>query len=115
VLGQRLPVITPVTTARAASGVERLDVGGRLAVLLEPVRQHLLMPVVGGDSGGAPDAIRDGEIGYVVPGRSPYPFLDAHTHGYAVASRNTAAVVVLALIIIAILRPLDRRLPTLTR
>jgi hypothetical protein len=45
----------------------------------------------------------------------PYPFLDAHTHGYAVASRNTAAVVVLALIIIAILRPLDRRLPTVTR
>jgi hypothetical protein len=44
----------------------------------------------------------------------PYPFLNAHTHGYAVALRNTAAVVVLALIIIAILRPLDRRLRTLT-
>jgi phosphatidylinositol alpha-1,6-mannosyltransferase len=25
--------------------------------------------VVGGDSGGAPDAIGDGETGYVVPGR----------------------------------------------
>jgi hypothetical protein len=45
----------------------------------------------------------------------PYPFLDAHTHGYAVAFRNTAAVIVLALIIIAILRPLDRRLPAVTR
>lgn len=45
----------------------------------------------------------------------PYPFLNAHTHGYAVALRNTAAVVVLALIIVAILRPLDRRLPAITR
>jgi phosphatidylinositol alpha-1,6-mannosyltransferase len=26
------------------------------------------LPVVGGDSGGAPDAILDGETGYVVPG-----------------------------------------------
>jgi phosphatidylinositol alpha-1,6-mannosyltransferase len=28
------------------------------------------LPVIGGDSGGAPDAILDGETGYVVPGRS---------------------------------------------
>jgi phosphatidylinositol alpha-1,6-mannosyltransferase len=28
------------------------------------------LPVIGGDSGGAPDAIRDGESGYVVPGHS---------------------------------------------
>jgi phosphatidyl-myo-inositol dimannoside synthase len=28
------------------------------------------LPVVGGDSGGAPDAILEGETGYVVPGRS---------------------------------------------
>jgi phosphatidylinositol alpha-1,6-mannosyltransferase len=27
------------------------------------------LPVVGGDSGGAPDAILEGESGYVVPGR----------------------------------------------
>jgi phosphatidylinositol alpha-1,6-mannosyltransferase len=27
--------------------------------------------VVAGDSGGAPDAVRDGETGYVVDGRSP--------------------------------------------
>src|ERR1700759_620967 len=27
------------------------------------------LPVIGGDSGGAPDAILDGETGYVVPGR----------------------------------------------
>jgi hypothetical protein len=45
----------------------------------------------------------------------PYPFLDAHLHGYAIAVRNTAAVLVLALIIVAILRFLDRRLPTITR
>jgi hypothetical protein len=44
----------------------------------------------------------------------PYPFLDAHTHGYGIAFRNTAAVVVLALIIAGILRALDRRLPTVT-
>jgi phosphatidylinositol alpha-1,6-mannosyltransferase len=29
------------------------------------------LPVIGGDSGNAPDAIRDGETGYVVAGRSP--------------------------------------------
>ena len=28
------------------------------------------LPVIGGDSGGAPDAILDGETGFVVPGRS---------------------------------------------
>ncbi|MGD0702355.1 MAG: Pr6Pr family membrane protein [Trebonia sp.] len=45
----------------------------------------------------------------------PYPFLDAHLHGYGIALRNTAAVLVLALIIVAILRFLDRRMPTITR
>jgi hypothetical protein len=45
----------------------------------------------------------------------PYPFLDAHAVGYAVAVRNTAAVVVLALVITAGLRALDRRLPAATR
>jgi hypothetical protein len=45
----------------------------------------------------------------------PYPFLDAHTHGYGVALRNTVAVVVLALIIAGILRILDRRMPAITR
>jgi hypothetical protein len=45
----------------------------------------------------------------------PYPFLDVQLHGYAIALRNTAAVIVIAVIIIAILRFLDRRLPFITR
>jgi len=44
----------------------------------------------------------------------PYPFLDVTTHGYAIACRNTGAVILLALILLAIMRPLDRRLPTVT-
>jgi phosphatidyl-myo-inositol dimannoside synthase len=45
-----------------------LDVEGLGIVYLEASAVGL--PVVGGDSGGAPDAILDGESGYVVPGRS---------------------------------------------
>ena len=45
----------------------------------------------------------------------PYPFLDAHVRGYGVALRNTAAVVVLSLVLIGILRFLDQRLPAITR
>lgn len=45
-----------------------LDVEGLGIVYLEASATAL--PVIGGDSGGAPDAIRDGESGYVVPGRS---------------------------------------------
>jgi phosphatidylinositol alpha-1,6-mannosyltransferase len=44
-----------------------LDVEGLGIVYLEASAAGL--PVVGGDSGGAPDAIRDGETGYVVGGR----------------------------------------------
>lgn len=44
-----------------------LDVEGLGIVYLEASAAGL--PVVGGDSGGAPDAIIDGETGYVVPGR----------------------------------------------
>ena len=44
-----------------------LDVEGLGIVYLEASASGL--PVVGGDSGGAPDAIRNGETGYVVPGR----------------------------------------------
>ncbi|HEX4063204.1 MAG TPA: glycosyltransferase family 4 protein [Streptosporangiaceae bacterium] len=44
-----------------------LDVEGLGIVYLEASATGL--PVIGGDSGGAPDAIRDGESGYVVPGR----------------------------------------------
>jgi phosphatidyl-myo-inositol dimannoside synthase len=44
-----------------------LDVEGLGIVYLEASASGL--PVVGGDSGGAPDAILDGETGYVMPGR----------------------------------------------
>ena len=44
-----------------------LDVEGLGIVYLEASASGL--PVVGGDSGGAPDAILAGETGYVVPGR----------------------------------------------
>lgn len=44
-----------------------LDVEGLGIVYLEASATGL--PVVGGDSGGAPDAIVEGETGYVVPGR----------------------------------------------
>jgi phosphatidylinositol alpha-1,6-mannosyltransferase len=53
----------PCRTRRAG-----LDVEGLGIVYLEASATGL--PVVGGDSGGAPDAIIDGETGYVVPGRS---------------------------------------------
>ena len=45
-----------------------LDVEGLGMVFLEAAATGL--PVVGGDSGNSPDAIRDGETGYVVPGVS---------------------------------------------
>jgi phosphatidylinositol alpha-1,6-mannosyltransferase len=44
-----------------------LDVEGLGIVYLEASACGL--PVVAGDSGGAPDAVREGETGYVVPGR----------------------------------------------
>ncbi len=44
-----------------------LDVEGMGIVYLEASAAGL--PVIGGDSGGAPDAIEPGESGYVVPGR----------------------------------------------
>jgi len=44
-----------------------LDVEGLGIVYLEASATGL--PVVGGDSGGAPDAILEGETGYVVGGR----------------------------------------------
>jgi phosphatidylinositol alpha-1,6-mannosyltransferase len=44
-----------------------LDVEGLGMVYLEASATGL--PVVGGDSGGAPDAVREGQTGYVVNGR----------------------------------------------
>jgi phosphatidylinositol alpha-1,6-mannosyltransferase len=46
-----------------------LDVEGLGIVYLEASATGL--PVVAGNSGGAPDAVLDGETGYVVDGRSP--------------------------------------------
>lgn len=54
----------PCRTRRAGMDVEGLGI-----VYLEASAVGL--PVVAGDSGGAPDAVRDGETGYVVDGRDP--------------------------------------------
>ena len=59
----------PCRTRRAG-----LDVEGLGIVYLEASATGL--PVIGGDSGGAPDAILDGETGYVVPGRDPRALAD---------------------------------------
>src|SRR5262249_54606805 len=59
----------PCRTRRAG-----LDVEGLGIVYLEASATGL--PVIGGDSGGAPDAIIDGETGYVVPGRDPRGLAD---------------------------------------
>jgi phosphatidyl-myo-inositol dimannoside synthase len=54
-----------------------LDVEGLGIVYLEASATGL--PVVGGDSGGAPDAVLDGETGYVVSGRSATALADRLT------------------------------------
>ncbi|MCC9308753.1 glycosyltransferase family 4 protein [Kitasatospora sp. RB6PN24] len=51
-----------------------LDVEGLGMVYLEASATGL--PVIAGDSGGAPDAVREGETGYVVPGRAPGELAD---------------------------------------
>ncbi|MFB9236227.1 glycosyltransferase family 4 protein [Plantactinospora siamensis] len=51
-----------------------LDVEGLGIVYLEASATGL--PVVAGDSGGAPDAVRDGETGYVVGGRDGAALVD---------------------------------------
>jgi phosphatidyl-myo-inositol dimannoside synthase len=59
----------PCRTRRAG-----LDVEGLGIVYLEASATGL--PVIGGDSGGAPDAVLDGETGYVVPGRDQRALTD---------------------------------------
>jgi phosphatidylinositol alpha-1,6-mannosyltransferase len=55
-----------------------LDVEGLGMVFLEAAATGL--PVVAGDSGNSPDAVRDGETGYVVPGRSVHELADRLSH-----------------------------------
>jgi phosphatidylinositol alpha-1,6-mannosyltransferase len=55
-----------------------LDVEGLGIVYLEASATGL--PVIGGSSGNAPDAIRPGETGYVVSGRSPAEVADRIIH-----------------------------------
>lgn len=57
-------------------------------------------------------------IGYTfghgaIGGWYPYPFLDVGLHGYPVALRNTAFVVLVAGVLALIFKALDARLPTL--
>jgi phosphatidylinositol alpha-1,6-mannosyltransferase len=59
----------PCRTRRAGMDVEGLGI-----VYLEASATGL--PVLVGDSGGAPDAVRDGETGYVVDGRNPAAVAD---------------------------------------
>ena len=59
----------PCRTRRAG-----LDVEGLGIVYLEASATGL--PVVAGDSGGAPDAVREGETGFVVGGRDPAALVD---------------------------------------
>jgi phosphatidylinositol alpha-1,6-mannosyltransferase len=53
------------------SGLRGLDVEGLGIVFLEA--QAAGVPVVAGRSGGAPDAVLEGETGFVVDGRTPGP------------------------------------------
>ena len=59
----------PCRTRRGGMDVEGLGI-----VYLEASAVGL--PVVAGDSGGAPDAVREGETGYVVDGRDPAAITD---------------------------------------
>ena len=63
----------PTRTRKAGFEVEGLGI-----VYLEASATGL--PVVAGDSGGAPDAVVDGETGYVVDGRSPDAISHAVSH-----------------------------------
>jgi phosphatidylinositol alpha-1,6-mannosyltransferase len=54
-----------------------LDVEGLGIVYLEASATGL--PVVGGDSGGAPDAVLEGQTGFVVPGRDRRALIDRLT------------------------------------
>src|SRR5437868_1981858 len=72
------PGVDERTFRPGAGGAEirrRLDEEGLGIVYLEASATGL--PVVAGDSGGAPDAVLDGETGLVVPGRSVARVADA--------------------------------------
>jgi len=60
---------------RASRRSERLGVEGFGIALVEASACGL--PVVAGDSGGIPDAVRDGETGFLVPPEDPAAFAEA--------------------------------------
>jgi phosphatidyl-myo-inositol dimannoside synthase len=72
----------PCRTRRAG-----LDVEGLGIVYLEASATGL--PVIAGDSGGAPDAVREGETGYVVGGRDVAALVDRLTGRLADATLRT--------------------------
>ncbi len=65
-----------------------LDVEGLGIVYLEASSAG--RPVIAGDSGGAPDAVLDGETGYVVPGRSVTALVERITELLADPARAAA-------------------------
>src|SRR5215472_17766636 len=73
----------PCRTRRAG-----LDVEGLGIVYLEASATGL--PVIGGDSGGAPDAIIDGETGYIVPRRDEEALTDKLVQLLADPARSAA-------------------------
>jgi len=59
----------------ASRRAERIGVEGFGLALVEASACGL--PVVAGNSGGVPDAVRDGETGFLVPAEDPAAFADA--------------------------------------
>src|SRR5207245_951545 len=72
-----LPALYNIATVYvgASRRAERIGVEGFGLALVEASACGL--PVVAGNSGGIPDAVRDGETGFLVPPEDPAAFADA--------------------------------------